>query len=84
MGRPKSNAESSDYKRGYNSGYSKGYDAGRKAENKKPEPIRKSYWIMRKDGWYCNNCLTKHEQAHDDFCCKCGRKMSEECYDEDN
>lgn len=63
---------SSDYKAGYRAGYQNG---ARYREKANPS---KAYWIVRKDGWYCSNCYTKNEQKHDDFCCKCGYKMSEE------
>lgn len=75
----KTKKKSSDYENGYHAGYK----AGVKSTGRKVESIRAN-WIMRKDGWYCSNCLTKHEQAHDDYCCKCGRKMSEEADYEDN
>lgn len=66
--------------------YKNGYWAGYKAGTQRSEKIKptKAYWIMRKGGWYCSNCNTKHEQAHDDYCCKCGCKMSEEADYEDN
>ena len=65
---------SNEYKLGYYAGYKQGKRAVRP----------RAYWIMRKDGWYCSNCNTKHEQEHDDFCCKCGSEMSEEADYEDN
>lgn len=63
----------------YKNGYFAGYKAATKATGRKVEP-KVSHWVMRKDGWYCFNCGTKYEQAHDNYCCKCGRKMSEEAY----
>ena len=66
----KTEDRSPDYKAGYKAGYTKG-----KRELMK---VRTANWIMKKDGWYCSDCGTKHDQAHDDFCCKCGAKMSEE------
>jgi hypothetical protein len=62
--------------------YKAGYKAGKKDAviNRRnfPENYPRAYWIVRKDGWYCSACDTKYEQAHSDFCCKCGAKMSEE------
>lgn len=75
----KAKDKSPDYWAGYSAGYQKG-----KFEINKHLPKSKAYWIMRKDGWYCSNCKTKHEQAHDEFCCKCGAEMSEEADYEDN
>lgn len=71
--------KSKEYKQGFADGCKRGYANCRKEMAFEGKiVIRKAYWIMRKDGWYCSNCLTKHNQAHDDFCCKCGFKMSEE------
>lgn len=70
-------AKTEDKSPDYEAGYQAGYKAGMRGSGRKVEP-KTSYWIMRKDGWYCFNCNTKHEQVHDDYCCKCGRKMSEE------
>lgn len=60
--------------------YQKGYAAGHWAgqELAKAKYDRHAYWIMTKAGWACSNCRTPHKQAHDDYCCKCGCKMSEE------
>ena len=83
MANTKAEGRSADYK----AGYSAGYNAGLKAD-KTPRPKgytnKTANWVMRKGDWYCSNCNTKHEQAHDDFCCKCGYKMDEEADYEDN
>lgn len=76
--------KSPEYRKGYESGYRKGYLAGQKIKKESEPVVKKAYWIMRKDGWHCSNCLTKHDQAHNNFCCMCGRKMSEEADYEDN
>lgn len=66
------NINSPTYKKGYDAGYWAGQQAV------KAEYDRQAYWIMTKAGWVCSNCRTPHKQAHDDYCCKCGCKMSEE------
>lgn len=73
--------KSPDYEAGYKAGYKAGHKKGRNGI-KVLSP--KAYWIMRKDGWYCSGCSTKNEQKHNDFCCKCGAKMSEEADYENN
>ena len=78
MAKPK--GKSPEYKVGFKDGFNAGYGRGRADALK----YGNAYWIMRKDGWYCSNCNTKHNQANDDFCCKCGCKMSEEADYEDN
>jgi hypothetical protein len=72
-----------DYRAGYKAGYIKGK---REAEIVRVvADVKKASWIMDKNGWHCSNCGTKHNQAHDEFCCKCGAKMNEEEADyEDN
>lgn len=64
--------ESPDYRRGYHSGYEKGKYAVRHGANVDYN------WVFKGNDWYCSNCGTKYEQAHADYCCKCGGKMSEE------
>lgn len=59
------------YKNGFNSGYARGRGDAARHDNK-------AYWIMRGDDWYCSNCDTKYNQAHDDYCCKCGAMMDKE------
>lgn len=77
----KTKPKSADYKEGYKNGFNAGYTRGR-GDATRFDNL--AHWIMRKDGWYCSNCGTKNEQKHDDFCCKCGFKMSEEANYEDN
>ena len=64
--------------------YRAGYKAGRREAviNRRnfPENYPRAYWLVRNGNWYCSACDTKYEQAHADFCCKCGSKMSEEAY----
>lgn len=73
--------KSPDYKKGFKEGFNAGYTRGR-GDGARHD--NKAYWIMRKDGWYCSGCNTKNEQKYNDFCCKCGSKMSEEADYEDN
>ena len=68
------NTNSPDYKAGYKAGKR---DAVLTRRNF-PSNYPRAYWVVKKDGWYCSCCDTKNEQAHEDFCCKCGSKMSEE------
>lgn len=62
------------YRKGYAEGFNLGYAKGKSDTLKKGT----AYWIMTKNGWVCSNCGTKHRQAHDDFCCKCGSYMNPE------
>lgn len=65
------NKSSPEYKKGYQAGYS--------------ASKLTSYWVIRNGEWYCKYCGTLHNQGHDNYCCKCGAKMSEEAeLDEDN
>ena len=78
------NENSSDYKIGYKAGYIQGKrDAIAKRKNF-PNEYPRAYWIMRKGDWYCSCCDTKNEQKYENFCCKCGCKMSLEAGCEDN
>lgn len=82
-------AKSPDFRKGYKMGYKAGYmRAQRKLESPNPHPqmyeVLKANWVLRKGNWYCSNCDTKNEQAHNEFCCKCGAEMSEEADYEDN
>lgn len=64
------------YNHGYKAGYRAGYNKGR--NDTKVSESKKAYLYVKRYDWYCSNCHTKHEQAHSDFCCKCGAEMSEE------
>lgn len=55
--------------------YKEGYSAGYRAGRKKIAAKERAEWIMDKSGWYCSKCKTKHNQGHENYCCKCGAKM---------
>ena len=68
--------ETPEYKSGYSAGYSTGYSIG--VANGARYDNLKARWRYVKGEWFCSNCGTKHEQKHDEYCCKCGAKMDEE------
>lgn len=72
---------SPDYKRGHKDGFNAGYNRGRGDAARHDFDAK---WILRKGDWYCSNCGTKNEQKHEDYCCKCGARMSKEADYEDN
>ena len=71
----KGEKRSPEYLKGYNSGFMAGCNS----------KSIKAKWILKKGDCYCSNCGTKNEQAHEEYCCKCGALMSEEAdLNEDN
>ena len=84
MGVP-ANKNSFDYRVGYNHGFKEGKRSALLGKRYIAQGYPKAYWFVKNGNWYCSGCGTKYEQAHNDFCCKCGCKMSEEALlDEDN
>ena len=87
MGRSidKDSPEYATYRKGYLSGYKVGYAKGRgwqgnpnKRTKANQRKIGIANWVLKGLRWYCSNCGTEFDQAHTDFCCKCGHKMSDE------
>lgn len=69
----KTKGRTPDYNLGFKEGFNSGYSRGR------GDAARHDFdaiWIYVNGNWYCSRCDTKHEQKHDDFCCKCGARMN--------
>lgn len=77
---PNFEGKSKDYQLGYTSGYKAGL---RKRSEAAPTRAR-WVWNPKTGEWHCSSCFTQFDQAHDNYCCKCGKKMSEESVIDEN
>lgn len=73
---------SEDYQAGYHAGYKCGLYARKRL---KLEATGRWIWDPKSGEWHCSSCGTEFDQAHEEYCCKCGTKMSGEAdINEDN